>query len=574
MKQKIYIIISLMLIATACEDDFLNRPPLDSINAGLVFNDEALVRANLNDLLGRLPSGHYNGGTAGYGSHYMLASITDEARSKSGWIPSNTTIIKGAMSPNSSPGLGIWNSSYSNIRIANDILKGLETSPLNDDFKTKIAVQVRFCRAMFYFDLARRYGGVPLVKEAQELSDDAADLFIPRSTQAEVYDFINTELNAIADQLPNLSEIASGNISKQAAIALNARTMLYAERWSEAAQLADRLISGSENDGLDLYKPNPSNPDEAISNMTELFQSHGGNPETILEKQFVEGGRTHQFGLGNWPVRWRSDWGGQTDPTQEMVEAFQMQTTGLPITDVASGYAPDMPYTGRDPRFYMSIYYHGAPGPEGIAPRSGEPFIDMEWDNFNEGPGDVKDGNASITGYLVRKFVDPGDGFGPTISDIAWQDIRFAEVLLIYAEAENEVNGPSTGVYDAINRIRRRASMPDLQTGLSKDEMREAIRHERRIELVFENHRWFDLIRWGVADEILDGYQPRGVRIERKAEAPGKDDMPQLFDQSQLTFTYFDVGGRDQTFPASHNLLPIPQGELDKFPELGQNPGY
>ena len=116
--------------------------------------------------------------------------------------------------------------------------------------------------------------------------------------------------------------------------------------------------------------------------------------------------------------------------------------------------------------------------------------------------------------------------------------------------------------------------MPDLQAGFSKDKMREAIRHERRIELVFENHRWFDLIRWGIAEEILDGYQPRGVRIERKAGAPSKDDMPQLFDQSQLTFTYFDVGGRDQTFPASHNLLPIPQGELDKFPELGQNPGY
>ena len=573
--KRIIAVITLLVISSSCDEDFLNRVPQNSINQELVFEDEALVQANLNDIIGELPTGLYDNDTPGYGQDYMLASITDEARSKSGWVSSNTTVIKGALTPVSTPGLGIWNDAYTNIRKVNDLIKGLETSSLDENFIASVVAQARFCRAVFYFDLNRRYGGVPLVKEAQELTENPEDLFVPRSSTAEVYDFISVELSTIESQLENRSELPSGSISKQAALAFNARTLLYAERWAEAAAMADRIISGADNDGIDLFAPNPGSPEEAVENLRELFQSHGGNIEAVLEKQFVVGIRNHRFARGNWPVRWRSDNGGQTDPTQEIVDAFEMQATGLPITDITSGYDPDQPYTGRDPRFEAAIYYHGSPGPEGVAPRSGEPFIDMEWDNNNEGPGDVKDGNASITGYLVRKFVDGGDGFAPETSDIAYQNIRFAEVLLIFAEAENEANGPGTAVYNAINRIRTRAAMPDLPPGLSQSEMRDAIRHERRIELVFEGHRWFDLIRWEIAEEVLDGYQPKGVRIERKPGAPGKEDMPQLFDQTQFTYTYFDVGGRNQTFPASHNLLPIPQGEIDKFPTLiQQNPGY
>ncbi|MFS4455948.1 RagB/SusD family nutrient uptake outer membrane protein [Maribacter sp. 2304DJ31-5] len=576
--KKAFIVACLSMLFTACSDDFLNKVPLDSINSDLVFTDKALVQANLNNLLGRLPSGQYNGGSAGYGNNYMLASICDEARAKSGWIPANNVIIAGSLSPSNTAGFGNWNSSYSNIRVANDIIKGLETSPLDEEFKAGIANQARFMRAIFYFDLVRRYGGVPLVKEAQELTEDSDELFIPRSSQAESYAYISAELEAITDMLPDLSESPSGSITKQAAIALNARTLLYAGQFSAAAAAADRLITGGDNDGLDLFGANPATADEAESNLRELYLSHGGNPETILEKLFDNEIRWHQFGRGNWPLRWRSGNGGQTCPVQELVDDFQMVENGLDIENPASGYDPDFPYDGRDPRFYVNIFYHGSEGLEGIAPSQGEPFIDMEWNTtgaFIEGPGPAKNGLASITGYLVKKFADPSDGFGPERSDLSYQNIRFAEVLLIYAEAENEVNGPSAKVYDAVNRIRRRAALPDLAPGLSKDEMQEAIRQERRIELVFENHRYFDLIRWGIAEEVLNGYQPKGMRVERRPGAPSKDDVAQIFDPLQLTYTPFDVLGRQQTFPASNNLLPIPQSEIDKFPtQLEQNPGY
>nr|MBP9078480.1 RagB/SusD family nutrient uptake outer membrane protein [Haliscomenobacter sp.] len=185
-------------------------------------------------------------------------------------------------------------------------------------------------------------------------------------------------------------------------------------------------------------------------------------------------------------------------------------------------------------------------------------------------------GAASITGYLVRKFVDPSMGFAPKPGEerTSWKEIRFAEVLLIYAEAANEQNGPSAPIYEAVNRIRLRAGMPVLPAGLTKEAMRERIRHERQIELAFENHRWFDLIRWGIAREILDGYVPHGIMIERKPGAPTRTQMPQLFDPVWLMFTRFEVSGANQFFPSSHFLLPIPQDELDKNPNLSQNPGY
>jgi hypothetical protein len=201
----------------------------------------------------------------------------------------------------------------------------------------------------------------------------------------------------------------------------------------------------------------------------------------------------------------------------------------------------------------------------------------MEWGNFREGPGAKVQLAASTTGYLVKKFVDPSDGFSPKEfqSKSSWQEVRFAEVLLIYAEAANEDVGPGSKVYNAINRVRTRAGLPDLPAGLSREQMRDRIRQEIKIELAFENHRWFDLIRWGIAVQTLDGYVPHRVKIERKAGAPSQADRPQLFDQQYFTYTYEPVPGRNQTFPERQNLLPIPQTEIDKNPNLRpQNPGY
>jgi len=569
MKRIIYIILLSFFVA-ACDDNFLDRNPLDQISSSGVFTDKALAEAYLNNLTGKISYGLHPVSenddeeyTVGYGTYpCMLASITDEARAKSGWVQNNATIVPGDISPENMGGLDLWKYAYSTIREANSIIEGITKSSFDEDFKTQVIAQARFIRAFFYFDLVRRYGDIPLIKVAQSMSDD---LLVSRDPKSEVYDYINTELTEIANQLPNKSELEAGKISKQAAIAINARAMLYAERYADAAKLADLIITGANNDGIDLY------PDYG-----ELMISHGGNIETIFEKLSLPPNAGHSFGYYNWPQRWRVYYGGQTDPTQEMVDSYEMATTGLPITDPASGYNPDKPYDGRDSRFYASIFYHGSEF-SAIQPVEGEPYIDMEWGNFREGPGAKVQLAASTTGYLVKKFVDPSDGFSPKEfqSKSSWQEVRFAEVLLIYAEAANEDGGPTGKVYNSINRIRNRAGLPDLKAGLSKEQMRESIRHEIKIELAFENHRWFDLIRWGIAVQTLDGYVPHRVKIVRKADAPSQADVPQLFEQQYFTYIYEPVPGRNQTFPERQNLLPIPQTEIDKNPNLRpQNPGY
>ncbi len=571
MKRIIICFLFSFLLTTACDSDFLDREPIDQLASTSVFTDEALTQAFLNNVIGQLPSGQYNGNGNGFGNNYLLASISDEARSKSGWVDSNDVIRTGNLRPTNLGGLNIWGDAYQAIRQSNELLAGVEGSTFEENFKAEVSAQARFVRAWFYFDLARRYGDVPLIKVAQNLEDD---VFPARTPIAEVYQFVFDELNAIDDMLPNKSEAPMGGLNRQSAIALNARAMLFAERYEDAAALADRLITGADNDGLELFGASPANGEEATANYAELFVSNGGNVETIHEILSLPPDRAHQFDRGNWPVRWRNDNGGQTDPTQELVDDFEM-ANGLPITDPASGYDPNDPYNSRDPRFYASIFYHGAEF-SAVAPSRGEPFIDMEWNAFNEGPGPIRDGNASVTGYLVRKFVDPSLGFAPEgVGKTSWQEIRFAEVLLIYAEAENEANGPSAKVEDAINRIRRRAALPDITPGLSKDEMRDRIRQERRIELVFENHRWFDLIRWNEAINVLGNTIFHGIRIDRDGVPTAADGGPEhVFDPGQLTFTPFEVVTHSNVFPDRYMLLPIPQSEIEANTNLAQNPGY
>ncbi len=556
---------------SSCDDDFLNREPIDQLASSAIFADQALAGAYLNNIIGRLPAGQYNSPGGGYGNNYLLASISDEARSKSGWIQSNRTVRVGQINPTNLGGLDIWGEAYAAIRQANEFLLGVQGTDFNAEFIATGSAQVRFVRAWFYFDLVRRYGDVPLLKEPQSLDDE---IFPSRTPTAEVYQFIFEEFNDILAALPNKSEGKEGALTRQAAIGLNARAMLYAKRYEDAAALADRLITGADNDGLELFGANPVDGAAATQNYGDLFLSEGGNVETLYEITFAPPERTHQFDRGNLPVRWRNDNGGQTDPTQELIDDFEM-ANGLPIEDAASGYDPNDPYANRDPRFYAAIFYHGAEWSQ-VLPSRGEPFIDMEWNAFNEGPGTIRDGNASISGYLVRKWADASLGFAPEgVSKVAWQEVRFAEVLLIYAEAENEANGPSAAVEEAVNRVRRRAALPNLPGGLSQSEMRDRIRQERRIELVFENHRWFDLIRWDMAKTVLNGTF-QGMRIDRNGVPTAADGGPtHVFDPAQLTFSYFDTPSFTNEFPDQYMLLPIPQNEIEANENLRpQNPGY
>ena len=536
--KKYLIIATLLLSLVGCSEDFLDKEPLDIISSKAVFEDESLTEAYLYKLYDYLPSGY---GDTGYGKEYLLSSIVDESRTKSGWIASNTTIVPGFISPTNNP-IGIWGKSYEGIRRANNIVNSLEASSLDTNFKTRISAEARYLRAWLYFDLTRRYGDVPLITVVQNLEDD---LLVSQTSRADIYTFIDTELDAIAESVPLKSDIPSneyGRINRETVWALSSRANLYARNYSKAAASAKKVMNSPSGFTLN-------------NNIDELFQSDRGDSEVIFEVLYAKPFKGHDFDRYNLPPSLRSDWGSQTNPVQELVDDYEMAATGLPITDPASGYDPTQPFVGRDKRFYATIVYNGATlkGKE----------IDIVYPDGEDAL--LKSGLHTITGYYIKKYIDESLPFGPAFGDskISWKEFRLGEILLNYAEAQNEASGPDATVYEALNEVRMRAGLPNLPAGLSKSEMTERIRQERRVELAFENHRYFDLIRWGIAEQVLHDKYFHGMKITRD----GSGGL--IYDPT------FEVNNRPkQIFLPKHNLFPIPQGEIEKNSNLEQNPGY
>jgi hypothetical protein len=244
---------------------------------------------------------------------------------------------------------------------------------------------------------------------------------------------------------------------------------------------------------------------------------------------------------------------GACDPTQDLVEQYEY-LDGKTAAEGSKYYDSDHPYANRGKRFYASIIYNGSEWRgDTIYTRLGISNNPNEINVHNRG------GNLGRTGYFMKKLQD--STIASTNNDLDGSNViiyRYAEVLLNYAEAKNELSGPDQTVYNAINKIRERAGLPDLPKGLSINEMRQKIRHERRIELAFEGKRFYDIRRWKIADNIFS--QPiHGMKITKQN---GK-------------LHYEKIPVRKVTFNLSKNyLLPVPQYAMDKNPKLKQNPGY
>jgi hypothetical protein len=287
------------------------------------------------------------------------------------------------------------------------------------------------------------------------------------------------------------------------------------------------------------------------------------NPEIIFAKKFNAPVRVHGagftwagYGLStpgyetiNLPAGSFGGWGGTT-PTQNLVDAYEMKD-GRPIGQ-SPLYNPLDPYKDRDPRFYATVLYNGSV------------FGDKPIETFEGGANSTKvSDDASNTGYYIRKFLDPSPQkmtqLYPSTSDQDWIYIRYAEVLLNYAEAQNEAVGPDATVYSAINGVRARPSVnqPPLPASLSKENMRQLIRNERRVELSFEEHRFFDIRRWGIAKQVLNG-PAYGMKITKTATG----------------FTYDRIIFENRVFNDKMVVLPIPQAEIDKNPAAKQIAGW
>lgn len=437
--------------------------------------------------------------------------------------------------------------SYEGIKNANYFLENIDKVPsMTDEEKTEMKAEVRFLRAFNYARKMMFFGGVPIVTKVLAYGEENE---YPRNTEKEVTDFVLSELDTVAAELPVTREDADyGRATRGAALALKARVALFAGDYSTAEKAAKAVIDlgvyGLYNNYEGLFweknQTDPARNKEVILEVTYKAPTWASWIDALYT--VAEGG-------------WNS-----VNPTQSLVDAYETQN-GKSITDDPT-YNADKPYENRDPRFYASIIYPGQKW-NGRIFNSLEPVGPDEYYNSSKG-------NRSRTGYCLRKYCapledlpngDPADGQG-----LSFIVFRYPEVLLTYAEALIEQNKDLATAAAMINQVRARVNMPPV-TETSQAGLRKRLRNERRVEFAFEGLRWYDMKRWKIGAEVMNG-PVYGVR-------PGKVNMT----TGQVTFTsknHITVGS-ERVFNADRDYyFPIPQEDLDASEALKghQNPNW
>lgn len=572
------------LLLWSCQDaEFLDSTQTTDLSEETVFADSTFATQFFYGLFEDIgfdsDPGRFNDGAFIFASRSGgLDGASDEAEPRV--LPAITTDIQfatGTVNPVIVT-RDAWDICYRNIRKANQILKNLNNIPVSAELKNRMAAETRFLRAWYYAILLKHYGGIPLVGDTVYRAEDKIPAV--RNTFAECVQYIVSECDAAGSVLPfQPTNREYGRIGEGACMALKARVLLYAasplfngskfapepltsilgypeydhERWRIAAEAAEAIIN---RNFYALHVNNSPVRGEGFYEefVAKDFRTTNATKGIIFEKI----GKDSKYEESLWQPPSRGGGHGGAYPYQELVDAFPM-ANGKPITDPTSGYDPENPYANRDPRFYNTINHDQSRMPITLL---GTPVpIDIFLGNYQgrqSGQDAVHTGTP--TGYYVNKmlkrdivaahFVE-GPGSRPLM--------RYAEVLLNYAEALNEYEGPSARVYEAVNAVRERAGLLpfELPVGLSKEEMREAIRNERRIELAFEGHRFFDVRRWMIAEET-ENKTMTGMEVIRDGDA--------------VTYNRFEV--RKRNFRKAMYFWPIPHSEVAKSPELLQNPYY
>lgn len=579
--KKLIIPVNLLLIfvwLNACKKsgDFLDKKTSGNLNEATTFSDSAKTMDFLSGIYSDIGFS-FDPGRWEAGGHPVVSNESEPLRYVG---PQNDVVIMigGAISSQTTDAsknvqiLNNWLTPYRNIRRVNLFLSKVDVSPLSAELRARLKAEARFLRAWYYSILLKCYGGVPLIGD--KVFTPAEDIVLNRATYEECVNYIVKECDEVAALLPAKGEYAPGDygrITSGACLALKSRVLLYAasplfnggrsdvagdikpivgypvfsaDRWQKAAAAAERVMS------LSLYNLNEDNTTRPGYGFYKVFQVRAGNDEYILPGmrapgRDLEGGWLPPSRSGNYA----------SVPTQATVDMFDM-INGKPITDPASGYNPAQPYKNRDPRFDNSILYNGAPW--FFASTNKKDPINVTV-NSNDGWSVSR---PATTGYYIRKMLYE-DGSGNT--ERCWPLIRYAEIVLNFAEATNEYDGPVESVYKALKDIRKRAGITPgvddgygLKAGMTKEEMRKAIHHERMIELMFEEHKLWDARRWLRGEELLRG-MAQGVKVTAKTGGG-------------FNYELFDI--RQHVFSPNFYLFPIPEGEVSKSPSLKQNPGW
>jgi len=473
-----------------------------------------------------------------------------------------------------------WGTAYAGIRKTNVFLERVNEKNIpNQKKRERYLAEAHVLRAHYYFELIKNYGGVPLI--TKDITTDTDFSRIERASFDECAKFIADECDkAIAvDALPFRTEVEGerGRMTKAIAYFIKASALLFAAsphwnptndvaKWQTAATAAKEALRQLTSNGYALY-----------SNYEKFFitrpvkEENPEDKETLLEaidSWGYEGQDFRRFSVITFlmhmiPV----DFGGEKCgecPSQELVDSYEMKDGTVPILgyedeahtrpkiNPASGYDDQKPYENRDPRFYATVWYNGAHFGK-VKDR------DVYIESFvggRHGIDFIK--QRTPTGYYVRKYVDPAMR-SPADAKTLWRIYRLAELYLDVAEAENEANGPTAEAYDAANATRRRAGMPDLPAGLSKDEFRERVRRERRVEMALEENRFYDLRRWGILEA--------NSRLKTAMRWTKAND-------GTLSNVRVQAVDCHATADPKYYTLPIPRNEILRMPLVKQNPEW
>lgn len=530
-------ILFIVLAFTACKTDILDKKPLKVVTDADVWNSQGLIDSYVANLYENLP--------IGFGASVLEAHLTDEASHP--YL--NTTITSNYGTQAAANRTGY----YTPIRRVNYMLQMLPTSALNQLDRSRYTAEAYFIRAYYYFELVKKYGGVPIIRVPQSPDSSIEELQVPRNTEQETYDFILEDLNKAVADLPEswldgANAKYANRATKYAALALKARAMLYAgtiakygtvqlnglagipsqestRYLTQSMEAADAVIQSKKFALYDRYYNPLTKSGDPIQNFQNIFLDEN-NKEVIFQKVYALPDFGHSYDYYNAALSFGTgSFGNVTAVTLNFVEYFENIDGSSGVLDVANKeFAnPTDLFANKDPRFKASVLYPGAPW-KGRTVQIWRGIYDQDDANklyqlsnaatFKGVPqvgadGPFPTGDVGKTGFYVKKYMNPATSIiTQNQSDQNYIDFRYAEILVSYAEAATELGVNQTQALDCINQLRARAGIKIL-TSAELDLAR--IRNERTVELAFENKRFWDIRRWRIGTTLFAGTFMKGL---------------------------------------------------------------
>lgn len=498
MQKMIYLTVTILLCS--CNKSFLDTEPTDRYVQETFWQTKEQAEAGLNGIYAVLTNGGFYGG---------VTPISRETLSPNNYAYNNDNnlIASGNQLSNTATYNNAWNASYRGVGRANNLLANISNINMDAALKKRYIAEAKFLRALYYFPLWHLFGGSPLILEKPDFSTQSN---LPRNSAAELLTQIIKDLDEASVDLPlTQSSTDKGRATKGAALALKARALLYAGRWTEAAAAARAVIDSKAYSLFADYRG-------------VFLLENEGNAEVIFDVQY----KIPEFGTG---IDVGLDAQNTSAPTPDLVNDYYAKD-GLPISE-SPLYSAANRYANRDPRLQATVIVPGSNYKGRVVTATQYPRTGFGQKKYTI----YKDNEVPV------KSLTTGE------SELNYILLRYADVLLMYAEAQNEAVGPDASVYSALNLIRKRAGMPDVTPALSQQQLRREIRHERRIELAGEGLYYYDVLRWKTAEQVLnaDVQNAGGQRVDTRRFNAARD--------------YF---------------WPIPSIAIQENPALKQNPGW